>query len=58
MSTQRFSLFLSSATLAVGDIIRISLTAGSPESWLWLALLAASLAVGWASICNNLPERD
>lgn len=56
MKSNNLATFLASFALAVADIIRLRLTAGTPEAWLWGALLALSGGMAWLCIADSLPE--
>lgn len=58
MKTSNLSLFLASFALAIADIIRLRLTAGTPEAWLWGALTLASVGVMLLSVAESLPRKE
>lgn len=58
MKTNNLALFSASFALAIADTIRLRLTAGTPEAWLWGALTLASVGVMLASVAESLPGEE
>lgn len=58
MKRSNLATFLASFALAITDMIRLRLTAGTPEAWLWGALTLASIGMMLASAAESLPGRE
>lgn len=58
MKTSNLTIFLASFALAVADIVRLRLTAGTPEAWLWGALMLISVGMMLASVAESLPGEE
>jgi hypothetical protein len=58
MTTSNLATFLASLTLAITDMIRLRLTAGTPEAWLWGVLTLAGIGVMLASVAESLPREE
>lgn len=58
MKPNNLALFLAGFALAIADIVRLRLTAGTPEAWLWGALALASIGMMLASVAESLPREE
>lgn len=58
MKTSNLATFLASFALAITDMIRLRLTAGTPEAWLWGVLTLASIGMMLASVAESLPKEE
>ena len=58
MKTSNLALFTASFALAITDIIRLRITAGTPEAWLWGALTLASVGVMLLSAAAAMPREE
>lgn len=58
MKTSDLVVFLASFALAITDMIRLRITAGTPEAWLWGALTLVSIGMMLASAADSLPREE
>lgn len=58
MKPNNLALFTASFALTITDIIRLRLTAGTPEAWLWGALTLVSIGMMLASVAEAMPGEE
>ncbi len=58
MKPSNLAAFAAGFALAITDMIRLRLTAGTPEAWLWGVLTLASIGVMLASVAESLPRKE
>jgi hypothetical protein len=58
MKASNSATFLASFTLATADIIRLRITAGTPEAWIWGVLTLVSVGVMLLSAAAAMPREE